>query len=225
MLGSWAPAGNPLIHVDNYSGRDYLLIRRLDYNYTLFHRHRISCMAFSELYDSSWKTIISPFVAKHKPSALGPPTQRLHSHTIERQTIELPSSRGSLLNGFVSSCPENGRSDLVLYLHGSGGSKLDALNLIPCIPKYRLAVAAFDFAGCGNSEKQYLTYGRYEVEDARLFLQEVRRRLNVGKVTIWGRSMGAVTAIMFAHKYPDLIDGLVLDGPFKRLEQVVSRAA
>lgn len=63
------------------------------------------------------------------------------------------------------------------------------------------------------------------MDDVKIVLEEVRKKLNVGRVTIWGRSMGAVTAILFAAKYPDMVDGLVLDGPFKKLDDIVERAA
>jgi len=37
--------------------------------------------------------------------------------------------------------------------------------------------------------------------------------------------MGAVTAILFAHRYGDLVQGLILDGPFRRLEGIIERLA
>jgi pimeloyl-ACP methyl ester carboxylesterase len=37
--------------------------------------------------------------------------------------------------------------------------------------------------------------------------------------------MGAVTAIMFAERYGDYLDALVLDGPFKSLSTIVERAS
>ncbi len=37
--------------------------------------------------------------------------------------------------------------------------------------------------------------------------------------------MGAVTAIMFAEKYPAEVDNLVLDGPFKHLSTIIERAS
>lgn len=43
----------------------------------------------------------------------------------------------------------------VLYLHGNGGHKMEAAQLIS--PNINLI--AFDFAACGKSEGQFLTYG------------------------------------------------------------------
>lgn len=41
---------------------------------------------------------------------------------------------------------------------------------------------------------------------------------------LWGRSMGAATAILYAAKYQD-IDGLILDSPFSDLEQLIMEIA
>lgn len=42
-----------------------------------------------------------------------------------------------------------------MYLHGNGGHKMEAVQLLN--PSFNLI--AFDFAACGKSEGQYLTYG------------------------------------------------------------------
>lgn len=86
-------------------------------------------------------------------------------------------------------------------------------------------VAAFDFVGCGNSDPDNLTYGINEVYDIRSMLEEVRKHIDVGKVTIWGRSMGSLCAIIFADMYSYEVDGLVLDSPFKSLSSVIDRVA
>ena len=52
-----------------------------------------------------------------------------------------------------------------------------------------------DFAGCGNSGGDYVSLGHHERWDALKLLQELRDRWGVREIIIWGRSMGAVTAI------------------------------
>lgn len=94
-----------------------------------------------------------------------------------------------------------------------------------CVAKYGLAVAAFDFIGCGNSADGYLTYGVKDSEDVAIFLREVYKTITPKTTTIWGRSMGAVTAIMFALKYGEMVDCLVLDSPFRHLSTIVERAS
>ena len=43
------------------------------------------------------------------------------------------------------------------------------------------------------------------------------------RLSVWGRSMGAVTAINFAVKNPKIIDKLILDSPFRYLDAVIKR--
>jgi pimeloyl-ACP methyl ester carboxylesterase len=97
--------------------------------------------------------------------------------------------------------------------------------MIKCTSKYELAVSAFDFAGCGNSEEDYLTYGLNEADDVNQFLLAIDKYIKHRTLTVWGRSMGAVTAIMFADRYRNDVDCLVLDGPFKNLSTIVERAS
>lgn len=52
--------------------------------------------------------------------------------------------------------------------------------------------------GCGNSDPEVLTYGVNEVFDIREMIHEIRKQVNVGKIILWGRSMGSLCSIMFA---------------------------
>jgi pimeloyl-ACP methyl ester carboxylesterase len=96
---------------------------------------------------------------------------------------------------------------------------------VQLIPKYKLNVVSFDFLGCGNSDPETLTYGINEVFDIRDILQEVRKYTHVGKITLWGRSMGALCSIMFSEIYSYEVNGLILDSPFRNLSKVVDRIA
>ncbi len=95
--------------------------------------------------------------------------------------------------------------------------------MLPIIAENNVALISFDFVGCGNSDPGYLTYGIQESADAEIVLREAYKYLDIEKLTVWGRSMGAVTAIMFAAKNHKIVDKLVLDSPFKCLEAVIRR--
>ncbi len=77
---------------------------------------------------------------------------------------------------------------------------------------------AFDFSGCGKSEGQYLTYGEKEARDIRTVVEYVKERFRVKKIALWGRSMGASLAMMYASLHPKSISCLILDTPFRRLK-------
>ena len=95
--------------------------------------------------------------------------------------------------------------------------------MTPLICKNRIAVIGFDFVGCGNSDSGFLTYGINESRDAEKVLKEAQRYFKLGKITVWGRSMGAATAILLAEKNRNIIDSLVLDCPFRKLSDVIKR--
>jgi len=182
-------------------------------------------MSISELYEKAWKTIICPYRVRHKLASLGPSEQKLEGRLVVRVDIEFLSVSGKKLSGFLSYSPELAEHDLIVYLHGNGGCKTDAVDLIHTVGRYEVAVAAFDFGGCGNSEDGYLTYGVNECDDLGLFLNVLYKQIKPRSLTIWGRSMGAVTAIMFAQRHSSRVDGLVLDGPFRSLATIVERAS
>lgn len=102
---------------------------------------------------------------------------------------------------------------------------MDAVDMIRCTARMEVAIAAFDFAGCGNSDDDYLTYGLNESDDVSLFVAAIGKYIKHRTLTVWGRSMGAVTAIMYADRYRSDVDCLVLDGPFRKLSTIVERAS
>lgn len=53
----------------------------------------------------------------------------------------------------------------------------------------------------------------------------MRKYTHVGRVTLWGRSMGALCSIMFSEMYSYEVNGLILDSPFRNLSEVVDRIA
>lgn len=116
-------------------------------------------------------------------------------------------------------------TETLLYLHGNGGCKLEALPLVEMVVEFGFNLTAFDMLGCGNSDSGLLTYGVNEVFDIRDMLEEVRKHTTVGRVTIWGRSMGSLCALMFANTYAYEVSALILDSPFRSLREVVQRIA
>lgn len=47
----------------------------------------------------------------------------------------------------------------IIYAHGLGSNKLEALTLAKFFPKYGYDICAFDFSGSGRSEGTYTSYG------------------------------------------------------------------
>jgi hypothetical protein len=53
------------------------------------------------------------------------------------------------------------------------------MGLTPLMVEYEVALVAFDFIGCGNSDEGYLTYGYKESSDAEIVLREAYKYLEV----------------------------------------------
>lgn len=66
--------------------------------------------------------------------------------------------------------------------------------------------------------------GYLEKYDVKAVIECVDSKFGTRKYMIWGRSMGAVTAILYTAEFgqgPEKIAALVLDSPFADLEKVI----
>ena len=82
-----------------------------------------------------------------------------------------------------------------------------------------------DFAGSGMSEGPYISLGPSEAEDLRYLYKEISYRFGVERMVLWGRSMGACTALIYASQYPQTVSCLILDSPFKDLRKLIKEIA
>jgi alpha-beta hydrolase superfamily lysophospholipase len=95
---------------------------------------------------------------------------------------------------------------------------------IRCLLSQNIYVFAFYFAGCGLSEGEYISLGFYEKDDLSTVIDYLRNSGKCSTIGLWGRSMGAVTALMHGHRDPS-IAGMVLDSPFSDLKQLANELA
>ena len=87
-----------------------------------------------------------------------------------------------------------------------------------------ITLFTFDFAGCGLTEGEYISLGYFERGDVDTAFKYLRGLGTVSSNGIWGRSMGAVTALMYADTNHE-IGCLVLDSPFSNLEKLSKELA
>lgn len=85
-------------------------------------------------------------------------------------------------------------------------------------------VCLFDFAGYGNSEGDFVTMGVEEMWDIELVIQHLERSFGQKKFVLWGRSMGAVAALLYLQKIAihgnHQVVSAVFDSPFHSLEKL-----
>jgi len=107
----------------------------------------------------------------------------------------------------------------VVYVHGNCSSRLEVLPSVRRLLQRNLTVFCLDLSGSGWSDGEFISLGHFEQQDLRAVLDYLRSCSYVSSIGLWGRSMGAVTAILRASEDPD-IAACVLDSPFASLRQV-----
>lgn len=115
-------------------------------------------------------------------------------------------------------------SPCVIYLHGNSGSRCDATNAVRLLLPMGIDVFALDFGGSGLSEGEHVSLGAREKTDVAAVIEHLRTNVRggrVGKIGLWGTSMGAVTALLAANEDPS-IAGIVLDSPFASLRDLMA---
>ena len=176
---------------------------------------------FKEGYDELVNAICRPPRAQYRVEDLGPPEFEYGGVTFVREDCELTNPRGLKLQGSFwhrGELPEGG-APAVVYTHGNASCRAEALQILAPALSSGASVFAFDFAGCGQSEGDYISLGWHEKDDLAAALTHLRATGRVTAIMLWGRSMGASSAVLQASRDPSLA-GLVLDSPFASLEQV-----
>jgi proline iminopeptidase len=106
-----------------------------------------------------------------------------------------------------------GRGAPLMIVHGGPGASHDYLlpYLLPLARSHRLIF--IDERGSGRSEKLEDT-SQYTVENMVEDVENVRRALGLGKVSLLGHSYGGVLAQAYAFKYQQNLTHLILGGTF-----------
>lgn len=112
----------------------------------------------------------------------------------------------------------------VVFLHGNSSCCLEALPLLTLLSPLSISLFCFDFSGCGLSEGEYISLGWFERDDLATCVDYLRATGRISTIALWGRSMGAFTALLHADRDPS-IAGLVLDSPFTSLSTLAEELA
>ncbi len=108
----------------------------------------------------------------------------------------------------------------VIYLHSTIGSRVESLQaLIPCL-RAGCSFFSFDFSGSGMSEGESVTWGWFENNDVVDVVKYIMSEMECKKIVLWGRNLGAATAILYSSKDPR-IKGLILDTPYSSFEETL----
>ena len=183
------------------------------------------CKLFGGSYDDLWKAIIRPGRDFYQQEELGPYKFEISNKCYKRTDFELINNRGlKLLCSFWEPFDEEREKinmPCVIYLHGNSSSRCEAYAEVRYLLPKNICLFSFDFCGCGKSEGDYISLGYYEKDDVNCVIEYLMKSKKVSKIGLWGRSMGAVTAIMYACSYPNKISALVLDSGFYSLKKLI----
>ncbi|PXF47053.1 hypothetical protein BWQ96_03130 [Gracilariopsis chorda] len=142
------------------------------------------------------------------------PAKRYDSTLINRRGLTLQVSR-FIPNHLSEDAPT------IVYLHGNGSCRAESLMLLPITIPYGLSLLAFDFSGSGRSEGEYISLGVWERYDVATVIEHLVS-VGVHSIVLWGHSMGAATALMYAglEERSNHVKGLILDSPFLSFEKL-----
>jgi len=201
-------------------------------------------------YEQLVHAIIRPPRAKYQPTDrhLGDKSFTFLGTKFERQDIELLTERGLKIvcshwkqSESESSPPpaeadgSNGQKQntVVVYMHGNASARVESFQQLSFLLSLGTSVFAFDFAGSGLSDGEYVSLGYYEREDLATVIAHLRSSMGSDvRIALWGRSMGAATALMYASREITMphqnVSCMILDSSFcdlvKLAEEMVDKA-
>jgi hypothetical protein len=180
-------------------------------------------MGLGDKYREAWEALIKPPKFHFDKYLLGPEIQVIDEEEIKCSEFRIKNADNFLIEGTTYVPVKNQkRLNLVIYLHTRGGCRLEGLFLQKVLLP-RIGLVLFDFAGSGYSEGEYITLGIKEARDTKLVINFLKNKYDVDKIFLWGRSMGAVTAILFSQEEENqkIISGLILDSPFSSFKKMI----
>ncbi len=138
----------------------------------------------------------------------------LKANNIQYQNIELTTEDGLKLAAWYTPPHTEGSGVVILVAHGHAASRPE--DMYALFASHGYGVLAWDFRAHGDSAGDFTSLGYYEVMDVKAALDYALAQPGVKHVGGWGGSMGAVTMIRSAAKYPE-IEAIVTDSPFSNL--------
>lgn len=110
----------------------------------------------------------------------------------------------------------------VIYLHGNASAQLEGQFLVPNFCPYDIYVFVYDAVGCGCSDGDYISLGYYEKQDIEEIMEFLNANFNLGPFALWGRSMGAATAVLAKSR---LLQSIVVDSAYTSIPSLVEAIA
>lgn len=171
-------------------------------------------------YDQLVHAIIRPPRNKYEPAELGPERFNFCGKVFRRKDFTLRNNRGQKL--FVSHWEpfdidrKIKQVPCVIYMHGNSSCRKEAINQLSLVLSLGATLCTLDFSGSGMSDGEYVSLGIHEKDDLAAVIRHLRESGTVSKIALWGRSMGAATALLHGPRDSQLA-AMICDSPFSSL--------
>lgn len=171
-------------------------------------------------YDQLVHAIIRPPRSKYDMAELGPAQFTFCGKVFRRKDFVLKNMRDQKLH--VSHWEpfeiERRSKELpcVIYMHGNSSCRKEAICALSLALSLGATLCGLDFSGSGKSDGEFVSLGIHEKDDLACVIQHLRDSGTVSKIALWGRSMGAATALLHGPRDSTLA-AMVCDSPFSSL--------
>lgn len=162
---------------------------------------------------------------------LGPSEFNFAGKSFKRDDWTLMTERGFNLEVSQWSLVGGGIRPILIYLHGNASARLEVIPQLTSLLAMGMTVVSLDFAGSGKSDGEFVSLGYYEREDLATVVAHLRRlhhqkQKELGddtaefQIALWGRSMGASTAIMYGARPDARVNCMICDSAFSSLHNL-----
>mmetsp|Transcript_1698 Transcript_1698/g.2203 ORF Transcript_1698/g.2203 Transcript_1698/m.2203 type:complete len:373 (-) Transcript_1698:523-1641(-) len=154
------------------------------------------------LYNQLLLSVIRPPRADYQVSDLGPKVVTVSGKPMERMDFGVTNNLGETLACSMWSPQTGAIRHWIIYCHSNSSCRLAAVRtpVLETVAKLNAtSLVIFDFAACGRSSGKYVTLGLRERDDVAAVVKWCTSKQPQGKIILWGRSMGAVSALLYHY--------------------------
>jgi uncharacterized protein len=144
-----------------------------------------------------------------------------HNAGLPQEDLMLSSKEGYKLSCWFVRQPDAAKGTII-YLHGVGDCKIGGIPYARLFYGRGFNIFLYDSRRHGKSEGQYCTYGFYEKLDLSAVIDYLTSRTDVriGKIGVFGTSMGAAVALQ-AAAIDQRIEAVVAEASFTDLRTIM----
>jgi uncharacterized protein len=131
------------------------------------------------------------------------PKQTPADFGLQAEELRIPGPRGRLAAWYIPA--RNGSTLICCHgIHDNRGQWLEQMARLYVRSGY--GALLFDFAGHGDSDDSFVTYGAREMEDVTAVVEYLRQRgdVDMRRLGIMGYSLGAITSTLSMAEQPEL---------------------